>query len=42
MNDALVSDFAVITAILLIMRAMATITDLIGVHTVLGALSPVS
>ncbi|MGH6664799.1 MAG: cation:proton antiporter [Pseudolabrys sp.] len=36
-NDAFVSDFAVITAILLIMCTMATITDLIGVHTVLGA-----
>jgi len=36
-NDNFVSDFAVITAILLIMGAMATITDLIGVHTVLGA-----
>jgi Kef-type K+ transport system membrane component KefB/nucleotide-binding universal stress UspA family protein len=36
-NDNLVSDFAVITAILLIMCGMAAITDLIGVHTVLGA-----
>jgi nucleotide-binding universal stress UspA family protein len=36
-NDVFVSDFAVITAILLIMCAMAVITDLIGVHTVLGA-----
>jgi Kef-type K+ transport system membrane component KefB/nucleotide-binding universal stress UspA family protein len=36
-NDTFVSDFAVITAILLIMGAMAMITDLIGVHTVLGA-----
>jgi Kef-type K+ transport system membrane component KefB/nucleotide-binding universal stress UspA family protein len=36
-NDNFVSDFAVITAILLIMCAMAAITDLIGVHTVLGA-----
>jgi Kef-type K+ transport system membrane component KefB/nucleotide-binding universal stress UspA family protein len=36
-NDNFVSDFAVITAILLIMGVMATITDLIGVHTVLGA-----
>lgn len=36
-NDTFVSDFAVITAILLIMCAMALITDLIGVHTVLGA-----
>ena len=29
-NDAFVSDFAVVTAILLIMCAMALITDLIG------------
>jgi Kef-type K+ transport system membrane component KefB/nucleotide-binding universal stress UspA family protein len=36
-NDVFVSDFAVITAILLIMCVMALITDLIGVHTVLGA-----
>ncbi len=36
-NDVFVSDFAVITAILLIMCTMALITDLIGVHTVLGA-----
>ncbi len=36
-NDTFVSDFAVITAILLIMCTMAIITDLIGVHTVLGA-----
>ena len=36
-NDVFVSDFAVITAILLIMCGMALITDLIGVHTVLGA-----
>ncbi len=36
-NDNFVSDFAVITAILLIMGIMAMITDLIGVHTVLGA-----
>ncbi len=36
-NDTFVSDFAVITAILLIMGAMALMTDLIGVHTVLGA-----
>jgi Kef-type K+ transport system membrane component KefB/nucleotide-binding universal stress UspA family protein len=36
-NDTFVSEFAVITAILLIMGVMATITDLIGVHTVLGA-----
>jgi len=36
-NDNFASDFAVITAILLIMGFMAMITDLIGVHTVLGA-----
>jgi K+:H+ antiporter len=36
-NDTFVSDFAVITAILLIMCVMAITTDLIGVHTVLGA-----
>jgi len=36
-NDTFVSDFAVITAILLIMIAMSIVTDLIGVHTVLGA-----
>src|SRR6185312_1565676 len=36
-NDTFVSDFAVITAILLIMIAMSLITDAIGVHTVLGA-----
>jgi K+:H+ antiporter len=36
-NDNFVSDFAVITAILLIMCGMAAVTDLIGVHTVLGA-----
>jgi Kef-type K+ transport system membrane component KefB/nucleotide-binding universal stress UspA family protein len=36
-NDTFASDFAVITAILLIMCAMALITDAIGVHTVLGA-----
>jgi Kef-type K+ transport system membrane component KefB/nucleotide-binding universal stress UspA family protein len=36
-NDTFVSDFAVITAILLIMCVMAIATDLIGVHTVLGA-----
>lgn len=36
-NDVFASDFAVITAILLIMCGMALITDLIGVHTVLGA-----
>jgi len=36
-NDVFKSDFAVITAILLIMCAMALITDFIGVHGVLGA-----
>ncbi|HZD89395.1 MAG TPA: cation:proton antiporter [Pseudolabrys sp.] len=36
-NDTFVSEFAVITAILLIMGGMAIVTDLIGVHTVLGA-----
>jgi Kef-type K+ transport system membrane component KefB/nucleotide-binding universal stress UspA family protein len=36
-NDTFVSEYAVITAILLIMGIMALITDLIGVHTVLGA-----
>jgi Kef-type K+ transport system membrane component KefB/nucleotide-binding universal stress UspA family protein len=36
-NDNFVSEFAVITAILLIMCGMAIVTDLIGVHTVLGA-----
>lgn len=36
-NDTFVSEFAVITAILVIMGIMALITYLIGVHTVLGA-----
>ena len=36
-NDTFLSDFAVITAILLIMSAMALITAAIGVHTVPGA-----
>jgi Kef-type K+ transport system membrane component KefB/nucleotide-binding universal stress UspA family protein len=36
-NDNFVSEHAVITAILLIMIGMAIVTDLIGVHTVLGA-----
>lgn len=36
-NDNFVSDFAVITAILVIMGIMSLITYLIGVHTVLGA-----
>ncbi len=36
-NDSFTSEFAVITAILVIMGGMAMITHLIGVHTVLGA-----
>ncbi len=36
-NDTFVSEFAVVTAILLIMGVMALITNAIGVHTVLGA-----
>ena len=36
-NDAFVSETPVITAILVVMGAMALITDLIGIHTVLGA-----
>jgi len=36
-NDSFVSEFAVITAILVIMGIMALITYMIGVHTVLGA-----
>jgi Kef-type K+ transport system membrane component KefB/nucleotide-binding universal stress UspA family protein len=36
-NDHFVSEFAVVTAILVIMGGMASITHLIGVHTVLGA-----
>ena len=36
-NDHFVSEFAVITTILVIMCVMALITHLIGVHTVLGA-----
>ena len=36
-NDTFVSEFAVITAILVIMGGMALITNAIGVHTVLGA-----
>jgi Kef-type K+ transport system membrane component KefB/nucleotide-binding universal stress UspA family protein len=36
-NDNFVSEFAVITAILVIMGLMSLITYLIGVHTVLGA-----
>lgn len=36
-NDTLKSEFAVITVILIIMGVMAMTTNLIGVHTVLGA-----
>lgn len=36
-NDYFVSEFAVITAILVVMGIMALITHMIGVHTVLGA-----
>ncbi len=36
-NDAFRSEYAVITMILVIMGVMALITNLIGVHTVLGA-----
>jgi Kef-type K+ transport system membrane component KefB/nucleotide-binding universal stress UspA family protein len=36
-NDTFLSEFAVVTAILVIMGVMALITNLIGVHTVLGA-----
>src|SRR5205807_8501213 len=36
-NDNLVSDVPVITAILVVMGAMALITHAIGVHTILGA-----
>ena len=36
-NDYFVSDLMVITAILIVMGAMALITQAIGVHTVLGA-----
>jgi Kef-type K+ transport system membrane component KefB/nucleotide-binding universal stress UspA family protein len=36
-NDNFVSEYAVITAILVIMGIMALITHMIGVHTVLGA-----
>jgi Kef-type K+ transport system membrane component KefB/nucleotide-binding universal stress UspA family protein len=36
-NDTFVSEFAVITAILIIMAVMASITHMIGVHSVLGA-----
>lgn len=36
-NDTFLSEYAVITMILIIMGVMALITNLIGVHTVLGA-----
>src|SRR5476649_1665166 len=36
-NDTFLSEFAVVTAILVIMGGMAMLTHLIGVHTVLGA-----
>jgi Kef-type K+ transport system membrane component KefB/nucleotide-binding universal stress UspA family protein len=36
-NDTFVSEYAVVTAILLVMLVMALITDAIGVNTVLGA-----
>ena len=36
-NDTFVSEFPVITTILVIMGAMALTTHIIGVHTVLGA-----
>lgn len=36
-NDTMTIEFPVITAILVVMLAMALTTDLIGVHTVLGA-----
>src|SRR4029077_10420051 len=36
-NDTFVSEFAVVTAIFVIMGTMAMVTSLIGVHTVLGA-----
>jgi Kef-type K+ transport system membrane component KefB/nucleotide-binding universal stress UspA family protein len=36
-NDTFVSEYAVVTAILLVMLAMALITQAIGVNTVLGA-----
>jgi Kef-type K+ transport system membrane component KefB len=36
-NDTLKSEFAVITVILIVMGVMAMTTNLIGVHTVLGA-----
>src|SRR5207249_8256174 len=36
-NDNFVSDFPVITAILVVMGIMALVTHALGVHTVLGA-----
>ena len=36
-NDSFVSDYAVVTAILIVMSVMALITQAIGVNTVLGA-----
>ena len=36
-NDTFQSEYAVVSAILVVMGAMAITTDLIGVHTVLGA-----
>jgi Kef-type K+ transport system membrane component KefB/nucleotide-binding universal stress UspA family protein len=36
-NDTLRSEYAVVTVILIIMGVMALVTELIGVHTVLGA-----
>ena len=36
-NDTLLSEYAVITVILVVMCVMALITDMLGVHTVLGA-----
>jgi len=36
-NDTFQSEYAVVSAILIVMGTMAVITDLIGVHTVLGA-----
>jgi Kef-type K+ transport system membrane component KefB/nucleotide-binding universal stress UspA family protein len=36
-NDTFESEFAVVSAILIVMGSMAVLTDLIGVHTVLGA-----
>src|SRR5262249_31533903 len=37
-NDTFESEFAVVSAILIVMGTMAIITDLIGLHTSLGAL----